>query len=168
MDRSGAVSFAFVTIFIAAGVANAEDLASSVVGAWRLISCKVERSDGSVQDLYGPSPLGLLMYDKTGHMSVHLQKPDLPKCGTQDRRKCPDSQARLAFDNYGGYWGRYEVKTSEKVVFHHVEGASTPDWIGTSQKRFVAISGNRLTITAPAQQVAGFESTVVLVWERID
>ena len=145
---------------------HAEDLAQSVIGTWRLVSCKLERSDGSVSDLYGPSPLGVLMYDNTGHMSVHLLKPDLPKCGTQDRRKCPDAQARLAFDNYGGYWGRYEVNASEKVVFHHVEGASAPDWIGTSQKRFIAVAGNRLTITTPPQQVGGVESVLTLVWER--
>lgn len=99
-------------------------------------------------------------------MSVHLLKPDLPKCGTQDRRKCPDEQARLAFDNYGGYWGRYEVKAPEKVVFHHVDGASAPDWVGTSQKRFVDLTGNRLTIRTPPQQIGGVESVVVLVWER--
>jgi lipocalin-like protein len=168
MHRSKAFAIAIATILVAAGGARAEDLASSVIGSWRLISCKVERSDGSVQDLYGPSPLGLLMYDRSGHMSVHLLKPNLPKCGTQDRRKCPDAQARIAFDNYGGYWGRYEVRPSDKVVFHHVEGASAPDWVGTSQKRFVEISGKRLTITTPPQQVGGVGSVVVLVWERVD
>jgi len=168
MHRSKAFAIAIVTILFAVGGARAEDLANSVIGSWRLISCKVERSDGSVQDLYGPSPLGLLMYDRSGHMSVHLLKPDLPKCGTQDRRRCPDAQARIAFDNYGGYWGRYEVRPFEKVVFHHVEGASAPDWVGTSQKRFVEISGKRLTITTSPQQVGGVESVVVLVWERVD
>ena len=149
-------------------LAGAEDLATSAIGTWRLISCKVERSDGSVTDLYGPTPLGLLMYDATGHMSVHLLTPDLPKCGTPDRRKCPDAQARVAFDNYGGYFGRYEVRSSENVVFHYVEGASTPDWIGTSQKRFVNVDANRLTITTPPQQVGGVESVVILVWERVN
>ncbi len=48
----------------------------------------------------------------------------------------------------------------------HIEGASAPDWIGTSQKRFIEVSGNKLTITTPPQPIGGVESVVVLVWER--
>jgi hypothetical protein len=157
-----------IVALLASTTVGAQDLANSMIGTWRLLSFKVERSDGSVADLYGPAPLGLLIYDRGGHMSIHQLKPDLPKCGTQDRRKCPDALARTAFDNYAGYWGRYEVKASEKAVLHHVLGASAPDWVGTSQQRFIDVTGNRLTITTPPQQVAGIQSVVVLVWERVD
>jgi hypothetical protein len=158
----------FLLSFLAAATAGAADPADSLIGTWRLVSFKAERSDGSASDLYGPSPLGLLVYDRDGHMSIHQSKPDLPKCGTQDRRKCPDALARVAFDNYAGYWGRYEVKASEKTVVHHVDGASAPDWIGTSRKRFFDVNGNRLTITTPPQQAGGVQSVVVLVWERVN
>jgi hypothetical protein len=46
------------------------------------------------------------------------------------------------------------------------QGASAPDWIGTSQERFFELSGDRLTLTAPVQQIAGVESKTVLVWQR--
>lgn len=167
MNRRKYAAFVLVSALLATEASRAEELASSLLGTWHLVSYKVERSDGSVADLYGPSPLGVLVYDATGHMSVHLLKTDLPKCGTIDRRKCPDEQARLAFDNYAGYWGRYQVKASENAVFHYVDGASWPDYIGTSQKRFVAVSGDRLTITTPPLQIGGVESVGVLVWTRI-
>ena len=154
--------------FLAAGVCRAEDLANSLLGSWRLISYKAEYSDGSVVDLYGSSPLGVISYDATGHMSVHLVKADLPKCGSIDRRKCPDVQARLAFDNYVGYWGRYEVKPSERMVLHYVQGASWPDYVGKSQRRFIEISGKRLTITTPPRKIGGVENIGVLIWERIE
>ena len=162
-------TFLFSAIaIVAASACHAGDFANSLIGTWRLISYKAEYSDGSAQDLYGPSPVGMISYDATGHMSVHLAKADLPKCGSIDRRKCPDLQARLAFDNAFGYWGRYEVKASERVVFHYVQGASWPDYVGQSQMRFVEISGNRLTITTPPRKIGGVENVGVLVWERIE
>jgi hypothetical protein len=138
----------------------------SLIGTWKLISDKQVKTDGPSTDLYGSSPLGQLIYDSNGHMSVHLLTPDLTKCGTQDRRKCPDSAARSAFDNYLGYWGRFKVSAGGKSIMHMIEGASAPDWIGTSQERFFELSGDRLTLTTPMQQIAGVESKTVLVWQR--
>jgi Lipocalin-like domain len=127
---------------------------------------QASEADGSSSDLYGAAPLGQLIYDSHGHMSVHLATPDLTKCGTLDRRKCPDGAARSAFDNYLGYWGHFKVTAGGKSVMHIIEGASTPDWIGTSQERFFELSGDRLTLTTPMQQIAGVESKTVLVWQR--
>jgi len=138
----------------------------SLIGTWKLISDRQVKADGSSSDLYGSSPLGQLIYESHGYMSVHLLTPDLTKCGTQDRRKCPDSAARSAFDNYFGYWGRFKVTAGTKSVVHIIEGASVPDWIGTSQERFFELSGDRLTLTTPMQQIAGVESKTVLMWQR--
>jgi hypothetical protein len=111
--------------------------------------------------------VGQLIYDSSGHMSAQATQLDLPKCGTTDRRKCPDKEARLAFDNYLGYWGRYEVNEEEGVVMHIVEGASYPDGIGMRLKRFFTLSGNRLVIRTPPQPVAGVETVVTVTAERI-
>jgi hypothetical protein len=138
----------------------------SVVGTWRLVSYKSRTVDGTVTDLYGSTPLGQLMYDSTGHMSVHLLKPDLPKCGTLDRRKCSDREARTAFDNYLGYWGRYQVNAGTKTVTHYLDGASVPDWVGTSQERHFEIEGPRLTLTTPSMKIGGVDAVQTIVWER--
>ena len=127
---------------------------------------KQVKPDGSSVDLYGVSPLGQLIYDAEGHMSVHLLMPDLPKCGTQDRRKCSDAAARAAFDNYLGYWGHYQVSPDGKTVVHTIEGASAPDWIGTSQARFFELKDGTLTLTTPIQTIGGVQSKAVLVWVR--
>jgi hypothetical protein len=157
----------FGTLVLTTGFSYADELATSLIGTWQLVSYQHEQSDGSVVELYGQSPRGVLIYDETGHMSVHIVKRNLPKCGTIDRRKCSDAKARIAFDAYVGYWGRYEVKAAQSSVFHHVEGASWPDFIGISQKRFIAVSGDRLTITTPPMQIGGLERVGVLVWERV-
>lgn len=168
MNRWKRIAIVLAITYLPVGLCRAEELANSLLGSWRLISYKAEYADGSVADLYGSSPLGVISYDATGHMFVHVMKTDLPKCGTIDRRKCPDKQARLAFDNSFAYWGRYEVRPSEKMVLHYVQGASWPDFIGISQKRFIEVSGKRLTIKTPRRKIGGVENVGVLVWERIE
>jgi hypothetical protein len=147
-------------------VTGANDATASISGTWRLVSYKSRTADGTVTDLYGPTPLGQLIYDTAGHMSVHLLKPGLPKCDTLDRRKCPEREARAAFDNYLGYWGRYQINAMENSVTHHIDGASVPDWVGTSQERFFKLEGARLTLTTPSMKIAGMDAIQTIVWER--
>ena len=146
--------------------ARADEAVGALAGTWRLISLQSESRDGKVTDLYGSPPLGQLIYDAAGHMSVHLLKPDLPKCGSLDRRACPDRQARAAFDNYLGYWGHYTVDLAKGTVTHVIEGASAPDWVGTTQVRHFRLWGNRLTLTTPLQRVGGRDAVQRLVWVR--
>jgi hypothetical protein len=108
-NRLGSIALVLNCLLLYAGKAWSADPTSPVQGTWQLVSYQTTRSDGTTTDLYGPNPLGVLIYDASGHMSVHLLKRNLRQCGTIDRRKCPDAEARLAFDNYAGYWGRYEV-----------------------------------------------------------
>lgn len=156
----------FSAALLSAAPTPAGTAGTSVVGTWRLVSFKAQASDGSVRELYGPAPLGQLIYDDSGHMSVHLLKPGLPKCDTLDRRKCPEQAARLAFDNYFGYWGKYELNAAAGTITHHIEGASVPDWVNSSQERHFQLDGNRLILTTPNAKIAGRDSVQTLVWER--
>jgi hypothetical protein len=166
MNSSKAAFAALALLAMVTVITRADEKDISVAGTWRLVSLQSETSDGKVTDLYGSPPLGQLIYDASGHMSVHLLKPDLPKCGSLDRRVCPDRQARSAFDNYLGYWGRYRIDQKRGTVTHIVDGASVPDWVGTSQERFFKLSGNRLTLTTPPQKIGGMDSVQRLVWVR--
>ena len=156
------------SVFWSSAPVSAQESLNPLVGAWKLISVETRKSDGTVSPLYGAATSGLLVYDGSGQMSAHLMDLSIARCGTMDRRKCPDPVARGAFDNYLGYWGRYELVPGETVVVHHVEGASHPDWIGTAQKRFFEVSGNRLVISTPPMMIRGVESVVVVVAERVD
>jgi hypothetical protein len=162
------VSACMVACLSLPSVVLAEDAGNSLVGAWKLISVETRRTDGTVSPLYGVATSGVLVYDRSGQMSAHLMDLSIQRCGTMDRRKCPDAVARNAFDNYLGYWGRYELLPGQNVVVHHVEGASHPDWIGTDQKRYFELSGNRVMISTPPMMIRGVESVVVVVAERIE
>src|SRR5271154_2509945 len=84
------------TMWLSANDVYAATPSTSLVGTWKLISDKQVKADASSTDLYGSPPLGQLIYDSLGGMSVHILTPGLPKCGTLDRRKCPESAARSA------------------------------------------------------------------------
>jgi hypothetical protein len=107
-------TFAALTLLAMIAVnTRADERGISVAGTWRLVSFQSQTSDGKVTDLYGSPPLGQLIYDASGHMSVHLLKPDLPKCGTLDRRLCPDRQARSVFDNHIQFCRHVQYRSSD-------------------------------------------------------
>jgi hypothetical protein len=45
------------------------------------------------------------------------------------------------------YFGTYSVNEADRSIAIHVEGSSFPNWNGADQKRFVAITGDQLTLT---------------------
>jgi hypothetical protein len=163
--KSVLVCFGLVISIAMSSFAQAGD--ARLVGAWRIVAVEMNTADGTASPLYRGTVGGIIVYDPSGKMSGHLMDLDVPRCGTMDRRKCPDAAARTAFDNYIGYWGRYEVLAGEDAVIHHVEGASHPDWIGSDQKRFFRFSGNRIIITTPPQMIRGVESVVTVTAERL-
>jgi hypothetical protein len=48
-------------------------------GTWKLVSWKIERANGELIDPpLGPAPVGRIIYQPGGHMSVVLMRPDRP------------------------------------------------------------------------------------------
>ena len=124
------------------------------VGTWRLVSFVGHAADGREKNTYGSKPLGFVMYDKGGRMSVQIAPTD---------RKAAQSGA--AFEGYFGYFGTYTVDEKAGAVTHHVEGSSAPALIGTDQRRFFSLEKDRLVLTAPREQMDG-EFTYVATWEK--
>ena len=54
---------------------EADALVNRLVGSWRLISSEGISTDGTVTRDQGPEPLGRLILDDAGRMSVHLVNP---------------------------------------------------------------------------------------------
>jgi hypothetical protein len=156
--------FAFHSSLHAQEAQSANDIIS---GVWRIVSFQAQSADGAVTNMYGDRPGGLLIYHPTGYMSAQAMRPDLPKCETADRRMCPEKEGRAAFEGYFGYWGRFEVRASEGIVLHMVEGASLPDGIGMTLTRFYEISGNRLVLRTPPQSIRGVQMVVIVTVERV-
>ena len=62
------------------------------------------------------------------------------------------------------YAGRYAFHGDH--VLHDVSHASFPNWVGTVQKRYVHLDGDRLTLSTDPIPFQGREVTARLVWER--
>src|SRR3990167_5303780 len=101
-----------------------------LVGTGKPVSSEERAASGKpVTPLdYGPNPVGILMYDDTGHMSVHAMRRGRPRLGSDDIHRATPEQAKAAFVGYNGYFGTYEVDQRAGVVIHHVEGSLIPDW----------------------------------------
>lgn len=139
---------------------------SGLVGTWRLVSAEERTEDGRTIPLWGSAPAGRLMYDGRGRMSAQLMDPRRKPFASEDRLGGTVAEMRGAFEGYDAYFGSYVVDANAGVVVHHVMGSLFPNLIGTDQRRFFGLSGNRLTLTTPPFLRGARRSTYVLVWER--
>ncbi|RPE80243.1 lipocalin-like domain-containing protein [Vulcaniibacterium tengchongense] len=133
----------------AAGPMAAPGLRDRLVGTWRVVAIEDRRDrddPGSAWiQPYGPNPRGYIVYDPTGHVSVHIMRTPAPARFADPDRPSPAELAAI-HEGYAGYFGTYRVDEARGTVTHHVEGGSLPDYIGTDQVRPVSVSGDRLTI----------------------
>lgn len=111
-------------------VTSARPTAQEFVGTWRLVSIGTVRPNGEVvTDWMGPNPTGILIYDRTGHMSVQLMhgpraiwpKRSADPVAVADTASVPEKVA--AFSGYYAYYGRYEVSEKDHLIRHHIEAA---------------------------------------------
>ncbi len=143
--------------------------ARQLVGTWKLIAIDERDANGArvVPLDYGPDPIGILMYDASGHMSVHAMRRGRPKLASDDAHSATPEQAMAAFIGYGAYFGTYTVDEQAGIVTHHVQGALNPNWEGGDQRRRFTISGNKLTLEPIDFQAAGHKRTRRLTWQRL-
>ena len=135
-------------------------------GTWRLVSFEVVTRDGQVVDrVMGEHPLGQIMYDGA-RMCVQLTRPDRARFATTDVLGGTVDERARAYVSFIAYCGTYTVSEAEGIVVHHLEWSLFPNWTGSDQKRFFAITGDRLTLTTPSFERKGQSVTARLVWER--
>jgi hypothetical protein len=136
------------------------------VGIWKLVSNEFRQSDGQVSYPFSRDSVGLAMFNANGQNGAQIMRPDLSKFASGDRLKGTPAEIKSAFEGFFAYFGTYEVNQKEHTLTLHVEGSSFPNWIGTAQKRFFELSGNRMTLTTPPILMGGKQVTGVLIWER--
>jgi hypothetical protein len=142
---------------------------SPLVGAWKLIAIEERNEKGElVTPLdYGAEPIGLLIYDAIGNMSVHAMRRDRPKLPSDDVHLAPPDLAKKAFAGYGAYFGTYEVDEKAGLIIHHVQGSLIPNWEGSAQRRRFTLVGDKLTLEPPEIQASGQKRTRRLTWQRM-
>jgi hypothetical protein len=143
-------------------------LKEQVSGTWKLVSWKIEQANGELIDPpLGPVPLGWIMYQPEGHMSVVLMRPDRPKFASNNLMEATPEEIKAAFEGYVSYCGSYEVNEQERFVIHRLQLSWFPNLVGTEQKRFFEFADDRLILKTPPLMVFGEAQVHRLIWQHL-
>jgi Lipocalin-like domain len=147
--------------------AASQDLASQIVGVWKLQSQhRKDVATGKTVHTYGEKPTGHLIYTKGGHVSFIV---------AGDGRKAPaspnatDAEIVGLFKSSSFGSGTYRVEGNKLVVRYETSWHQL--WTGTERSGPPPeISGKTLTTTtAPFKSpLDGAEVVVVTTWERVE
>jgi hypothetical protein len=147
---------------------------TQLIGSWRLISRQSRRANGALEVDPGLStvPLGILIYDQSGHVAAQLSRRDRTvamvgeECEAAASTKGTSDTAQTIL-GYDAYFGTYTINEQAGIVTHHLEAALWPGDIGKGIVRHFTISGDHLTITFDTTTREGVKVTRTLVWERM-
>ena len=142
--------------------------ANRLVGTWALVS--YESSDAESKQFRGPKPIGLLYYDRTGHMAVQIS-PDRPRrrftgpqAGVFTGPQPTPGEALDALSGYAAYFGTYTVDERAQTVTHKRVGNINPGGIGDFVRRYEFPAEDRLVLVP--QERTDLRA-VRLTWERL-
>lgn len=150
----------------AAGQQASRTVKEQLVGTWTLVSMYSVRQDGSAFDLMGPNPVGQIMYDANGRMSVHIIRSDRPRFAAEDRLKGTPEENKAVVHGTIAYFGKYTVNEADRTVTHHIESHIFPNWNGTDQKRIFTLTGDEFKLSTPPIPLAGGLVANHMVWKR--
>ena len=141
-----------------------------LLGAWRLVSIETRRPNGEViHPFYGGHPRGLIVYDRSGWMSVQIvsdPRSTVPTAGSREAfAAAPAAEKAAAVDGYYAYVGTWTADAAAATVTHHIKQSLYPAEWGEEAVRHFVIEGDRLTLTAKAHEM-GEDHLRTLVWER--
>jgi hypothetical protein len=152
-------------LFAFASSAKAEDLASSIVGVWKVTSFTSKLADtGETRQPYGAHPGGYLTYTRGGHANLVL---------IGDGRKAPsaaaltDAERAELFKTLAAWSGTYKVEGSKVIV--RVNASWNQSWTGTELVRSAEISGKKMTNTFTTKSgLDGKDILNTVVYERVE
>ncbi len=118
-----------------------------LVGTWKLVRYEDRpAAGGQVVRPFGEHPVGQLVYDENGNMSIQLMKVPHPKVASGDDEKVTPAEKQALFDAYVAYFGKYRVDDTKHVVTHEVEGDLADVYVGQGQDRPYELDGDTLKL----------------------
>ena len=116
--------------------------AQGIEGRWKLLAAEDLRADGTVARYpWGRTPVGSIVVEG-GSCYVQIMSGDVPAfTGTAPIN---EQMSAMLLSSYIAYSGPCTVNTTEGSVTLKVDAAWRPNYVGTEQKRFFKIEGNRM------------------------
>ena len=150
------------------GAANAQQqtIRQLLPGAWTLLLIDGVKDDGTHVPLYGPNPMGTLMYSGTGRFAVIIMRSDLKPFASPDPSTWTAAETKAVATGAFSAFGTYTTDEASKILNLRIEGSSIPNLDYTNRKRIVtAITDEVLTYNIPGP-AAGFDH-IELVWKKV-
>jgi hypothetical protein len=139
-------SMLWISLAAAAGPASPnEDDADDLVGVWRLQTFSLQVVGEAPKEVFGPHPIGYLVFTAEGRMMTILTRADRKPATTKE-----ESAALL--QSMVAYTGRYTVEHDRIITKPDV--AWNEIYSGTEQVRYYTLAGDHLAIRT-AQQPSG-------------
>jgi hypothetical protein len=108
-----------------------------IQGVWKLVSLEVEsQATGQKEHLMGQHPTGYVIF--TPERAMFLLTGEGRKPGKTDRARAELLNSIIA------YTGSYRLEGDQWIT--DVDVAWDPEWVGTEQRRFFKVDGNRLQV----------------------
>lgn len=120
----------------------------SVVGTWQLVSYEDRRGEEPITFPWGKHPVGVLIYDDTGHMAVQIQRTPIDKDLLKPEGNLSRDDKLRLLTAYTAYFGTYSLDTAKHTITHHVEGNLFPIYIGSDQIKRYKLNNDQLILGA--------------------
>src|SRR5450631_1548664 len=144
-----------------------------LIGAWRLVGIEFSDRNGPIIDpFYRAGSIGIIIYDSSGWMSVHIAAPhrkawEVPASRLPSDAAEQDTELKAAaFDTYYAYYGRWDFDRAKSVVTHHLKSSLIPAETGLDYDQKVTLENGRLIFTGHSGP-PGLETTRIKIWQRV-
>lgn len=144
-----------------------------LIGVWRLVSIQYVGPGGArVDPFYQADSTGIIIYESSGWMSVHISAPHRVAWEVATKRlpftaAAQDASLKAAaFDTYYAYFGTWDLDEATSVVTHHVRSSLIPAESGVDYAQTVTLENGRLIFTTRSGD-EGKETIRRKVWERV-
>ena len=144
-------------------LSTASDIDSRFLGFWEIDRVERRMADGREV----PTPQyehGYLIYMPSGHMMVHLTRPDR---AFYEGSRPTATEAVAALQSYVSYVGSFTVDDNESVVVHRRDGHLNPNRVGDETSRAFEFRNDQLILKPPAVNVDGQVLQTVVYWNRL-
>ena len=174
-DMLGIFAAAALGLAVLPGNAIAQDkpqkpIKETLVGAWTLLlSDGIKADDGTHVPMFGPNPMGTLIFTPNGHYSLQVMRASRPAFASKSRLTGSADENKAAITGMLTSFGIYTVDEGAKTVTFRIEGSSFPNFDGAKQTRQItAITDEVLTYNNPTPSAPGPDAQrLELVWKKL-
>lgn len=150
--------------------------AESIQGIWKLDAWKTYHEGKHVPHPHKPAGKppetwqGLLIYDKSGYMSMTLSAPERShhKDAEYPAVHGTDKEKAQSHETFIGYAGTYEIDEKTSSINHHVRLSSFPNWVGQSLNRQYEIKNGAMILSISGFLIEGKKYDTSFHWKKVD